>query len=99
MNDTEKLKQIIMDNAKYICSLVDNPMWEDIGVTEGMDGITIYAKVKKGIRVRIRSNVYGTLLGASMWKGRMTYTILEDGAYDCCIMYPEEFMVLESEVK
>lgn len=95
MNTSEELKQIIMEYAKCICSLVDNPIWEDVGVVEHTDCITIYAKVKKDIRVCIHPNEYGTLIGASMWKGRMAYLILKDGMHDCCIMYPEEFVVLK----
>ena len=95
--DGAEFKQIVMDKAKCICSLVGDSLWEEEVITSN-DGITIYAKVKKGTRVCIRANVYGTITGAGIWKNRIAYMVLEDGTQDCCIMYPEEFTVLESDV-
>lgn len=53
--------------------------------------------LQKGTRIMIyHSGEYGTILGYCELRGRLAYGV--EGTQDYCILYPEDFKALESDV-
>ena len=85
------------DKCKFFQEMDEVPSNKEI-IKMWLESTTDYIKIKKDTRVMLnRSKEYGTVMNITSWKGRLAYAILVDKAPDFCLLYPEEFTVLESE--
>lgn len=69
------------------------------GDYDGCEVIEWKRTLRKGTRVMLyHPGEYGTITGSCEWRNKLAYTVLADGVQDNYIVYPEDFIVLESGV-